>query len=205
VLFTLSTHNPYKVPPQYQGIFPKGELPIHETVGYFDHALKKFFETAEKMPWYKNTLFVITGDHIGPAQALSPRMIDSYRVPLILFHPGRRLPNVNPDRITQHVDIAPSILDALGIATNKVLPFGHTIFDSAYGGLAIGEKSNNYWIADKNFYLEYRFNGPAKLFRLAQLDSPISDQTEARAKLERKLKAYVQWFDNGLAENNLYR
>ena len=66
VVFTLSTHNPYKVPTQYQGTFPRGELPIHETVAYFDHALQKFFETAEQMPWYKNTLFVITGDHIGP-------------------------------------------------------------------------------------------------------------------------------------------
>ena len=29
VVFTLSTHNPYQIPPQYQGLLPKGELPIH--------------------------------------------------------------------------------------------------------------------------------------------------------------------------------
>lgn len=205
VVFTLSTHNPYKIPPQYEGVFPKGELPIHETVGYLDHALKKFFETAEKMPWYKNTLFVITGDHIGPPKAIHPRLIDSYRVPLIFFHPRRKLPRVNSDRITQHVDIEPSLLDFLGIATDKMLPFGHSIFDTSYDGLALGQKNGNYWIADKNYYLEYRFNGPSTLFTLARLESPITDKPDVKERLEKKLKAYVQWFNNGLAEDNLYR
>ena len=205
VVFTLSTHNPYKIPPQYEGVFPKGDLPIHETVGYLDHALKKFFETAEKMPWYNNTLFVITGDHIGPPRTIYPRLIDNYRVPLIFFHPNRKLPKVNTDRITQHVDIGPSVLDFLGIATDKTLPFGHSIFDSSYDGLALGQKNGNYWIADKNYYLEYRFDGPSKLFALANLDSPITDKLDVKEQLEKKLKAYIQWFNNGLAEDNLYR
>jgi phosphoglycerol transferase MdoB-like AlkP superfamily enzyme len=205
VLFTLSTHNPYKIPSQYEGLFPKGAHPVHETVWYFDHALKKFFETAERMPWYKNTLFVITGDHIGPERVNSPRLIDSYRIPLVFFHPGLKLPKVNPDRITQHVDIGPSLLDFLGIATDKMLPFGHSIFNDSYDGLAFGEISGNYWIADKDYYLEYRFNGPSRLFALAQLGSPIADKAEVQERLEKKLKAYVQWFTNGLREDNLYR
>jgi len=205
VLFTLSTHNPYKIPPQYEGLFAKGDLPIHETVGYFDHAVKKFFATAEQMPWYKNTLFVITGDHIGPPKALSPRLIDNYRVPLVFFHPGQQLPKVDPDRIAQHVDIGPSLLDFLGIATAKTLPFGHSIFDASYDGLAFGEKSGNYWIADKNYYLEYRINGPNRLFAQAQLDLPITDKPEVEQQLEKKIKAYIQWFNNGLRDNNLYR
>jgi len=205
VLFTLSTHNPYKIPPQYEGLFSKGELPIYQTVGYFDHALKKFFETAEQMPWYKNTLFVITGDHIGPAKAISPRLIDNYRIPLVFFHPGHPLPKVDPDRITQHVDIGPSLLDFLGIETDKTLPFGHSIFDASYGGLAYGELSGNYWIANKDYYMEYRFKGPSKLFFLAQMGSPVTDKPEIKEKLEKKLRAYVQWFNNGLRENKLYR
>lgn len=205
VLFTLSIHNPYKIPPQHEGKFPEGELPIHRTVAYFDYALKKFFETAEKTPWYKNTLFIITGDHIGPTSAIPPRMIDNYRVPLLFFHPGRALPKVNPARIAQHVDIGPSVLQFLGIAADKTLPFGHSIFDPSYDGLALGQKGGNYWIADKDYYLEYRFNGPSKLFALAKLDQPITDRPDAQERLESKLKAHVQWFYNGLAENNLYR
>lgn len=204
VLFTLSTHNPYNIPPQYQDLFAKGNLPIHETVGYFDYALKKFFETAEQMSWYKNTLFVITGDHIGPRKAASQRIIDNYRIPLVFFHPGHPLPKVNPDRITKHVDIAPSLLDYLGIETDKTLPFGHSIFDASYGGLAYGELSGNYWIADRDHYMEYRFKGESRLFSMGQMGTPLTDKPEIKEQLEKKLKAYVQWFNNGLRENKLY-
>jgi phosphoglycerol transferase MdoB-like AlkP superfamily enzyme len=205
VVFTLSTHNPYKVPTQYQGTFPKGELPIHETVAYFDHALQKFFETVEQMPWYKNTLFVITGDHIGPPSTNVAHMFDNYRVPIVFFHPGRKLPHVNRDRIVQHVDIEPSILDFLGIAGAPMLPFGHTIFDAAYDGLALGQKGGNYWISTGNYYLESRLSESNRLFRIDNLDTPLTDKPEILSGLENRLKAYVQWFNNGLAKDDLYR
>src|SRR5690606_21202031 len=32
--FSLSSHHPFKVPEKYQGVFPKGPLPLHEPVGY---------------------------------------------------------------------------------------------------------------------------------------------------------------------------
>jgi hypothetical protein len=204
VVFTLSTHNPYKIPPQYEGKFPKGTDPIHPTVGYLDHALKKFFETAEKMPWYKNTLFVITGDHTAYGRQEHPRLIDGYRVPLVFFHPGGRLPKVDPKRIAQHVDIEPSLLDFLGIASNRVLPFGRSVFDSSFDGLAYGQLGGTYWIADKKHYLEYRIHGARKLFDVANLDSPVTDQPEVEERLTRKLQAYIQWFNNGLADNKLY-
>jgi len=204
VLFTLSIHNPYQIPPQYENTLPKGELPIHRTVAYFDQALKHFFATAETMPWYKNTLFVIVGDHIAPPQKLPPRMIDTYRVPIIFYYPGGKLPPVDPDRIVEHVDISPSLLDFTGIATEKVMPFGHSIFDSSYPGLALGQSGENFWIADRQYYLEYRQNGHAQLFATQKLDMPVTDKPEVQAQLERKLKARIQWFTNGLVENRLY-
>jgi len=204
VVFTLSTHNPYKIPAQYEGVFPKGNDPIHQTVGYLDHALKKFFETAEKMPWYNNTLFVITGDHTAYGRQEHPRLIDGYRVPLVFFHPGGRLPKVNPERIAQHVDIEPSLLDFLGIASDRVLPFGRSIFDWSFDGLAFGQLNGTYWIADKKHYLEYRIHGARKLFDVAHLDSPLTDQPEVEERLTRKLQSYIQWFNNGLADNKLY-
>jgi hypothetical protein len=39
---------------------------------------------------------------------------------------------------------------------------------------------------------------------LAKLDTPLSDKPEMKTQLERKLKAYLQWFNNGLAKDNLY-
>ena len=62
-VFTASSHHPYKVPEQYQGVFPKGTKPIHEAIGYADHALRQFFLAASRQPWFERTLFVITADH----------------------------------------------------------------------------------------------------------------------------------------------
>src|SRR5690606_14279042 len=61
--FSLSSHHPFKVPEHYAGKFPKGQLPLHEPIGYVDNALRQFFNTASKSEWYKNTLFVIVADH----------------------------------------------------------------------------------------------------------------------------------------------
>src|SRR5690606_9746402 len=50
-IFTLSSHQPYRIPDEFNGKFPKGSLEIHESIGYADFALRKFFETAEKEKW----------------------------------------------------------------------------------------------------------------------------------------------------------
>jgi phosphoglycerol transferase MdoB-like AlkP superfamily enzyme len=201
VIFTLSSHNPYKIPPQYQGAFPKGEIPILESFGYVDYSLRKFFETAEKMPWYKNTLFIITGDHTAAPRTSYRRLIEAYRVPLILFHPGG-LPNVNPDKIVQHVDIGPSILDFLGLDPRKMLDFGHSVFDPAHKGLAFSQLNGEYWIAEKNYFLEHRLHGASRLFDLATLD-PITNPA-IKERLERTLHAHMQRFNHGLVANKLY-
>jgi len=208
VIFTLTSHNPYKLPAQYRGVFPKGDSRIHESIGYTDHALRKFFETVEKMPWYENTLFIVTGDHTEVTRKTFSNTLDAYRVPLIFFHPARKLPEVNPAKITQHADIAPSVIDYLGIKTNRLLPFGRSVFNPSPDGLALNQVNGRYWLAHQNYYMEYRIDGLSRLYDLGQdplLKSPVTDQLEVKSELERKLQAYIQWFNNGLAENRLYR
>lgn len=55
-IFTLSSHHPYKIPNEYSGKFPKGNIPILESIGYADYALQQFFDRISKSDWYKNTL-----------------------------------------------------------------------------------------------------------------------------------------------------
>lgn len=62
-LFTASSHHPYVIPEQYKKVFPEEGIVIHKCIRYTDNALRKFFAKAKTMPWYKNTLFVITSDH----------------------------------------------------------------------------------------------------------------------------------------------
>lgn len=115
-IFTLSSHHPFQIPKQYEGKFPKGNLEIHQCIGYTDYALKQFFECAKKQPWYNNTIFAFVNDH--------PNQIyyDLYKEPItgkgaaIMFYspnPNLVPKGVNSD-ITQQIDIYPSLVDLMG-------------------------------------------------------------------------------------------
>lgn len=113
-LFSVSSHEPYMVPEKYEGKFPKGTVNIHQTIGYTDMALKKFFNEAKKQPWYKNTIFVLVADH-GNTIAY-----DEYRkegnkhtVPILFFSPDEKYVGVNNDW-AQQIDIYPTLLDMIG-------------------------------------------------------------------------------------------
>ena len=113
-VFTASSHHPYKVPRAYKDSFPKGLKAIHETIGYTDHALRRFFETARKQPWFDHTLFVITADHTNELT------LDEYtnarglfEVPVAFYCPAC-LPAEQRAEVVSQTDIMPSILGALG-------------------------------------------------------------------------------------------
>ena len=112
-VFTASSHHPFKVPKAYKGVFPKGSLPIHESIGYADFALRRFFETASEQPWFGRTLFVITADHTNELE--TPEYTNArglYEVPIAFYRPGKQA-EVRKDVISQ-TDIMPTVLNYLG-------------------------------------------------------------------------------------------
>ncbi len=113
-IFTVSSHEPYVVPEKYAGKFPKGTVPMHQTVGYTDYAFKKFFEAAKKSPWYKNTIFIITADH-GNQVAYDEYMkvLNRHATPILIFKPDESIKGVNSE-LCQQIDIYPTILDLVG-------------------------------------------------------------------------------------------
>ncbi len=48
-------------------------------------------------------------------------------------------------------------------------------------------------------------NEPGRLFWMGDLGAAPTDNPAVQARLENKLHAYLQWFNNGLARDNLYR
>jgi len=113
-VFTASSHHPYKVPKQYQGVFPKGKKPIHEAIGYADYALRKFFATASRQPWFDHTLFVLTADHTN--ELTLPEYTNArgvYEVPVAFYHP--QLAAERRQEVVSQTDIMPSVLAYLGV------------------------------------------------------------------------------------------
>lgn len=111
-LFTASNHHPFQIPEKYKGKFPEGTMKIHPTAGYTDYALKQFFATASKQPWYDNTIFVITNDHTNM------RAFDEYRSdigtfygPILIFDPSGGITPGERNAIAQQIDIMPTLLN----------------------------------------------------------------------------------------------
>ncbi|MFN5171631.1 MAG: LTA synthase family protein, partial [Bacteroidota bacterium] len=88
-IFTLSSHHPYTIPKPYQGKLPGDPATVQHTIAYTDIALRKFFETASKKPWFENTVFVITGDHTSHSdKEYFYSQSGHYEVPVLVYSPG---------------------------------------------------------------------------------------------------------------------
>jgi len=114
-LFSASSHDPFVVPEKYTGRFPQGDSPLQQCIAYTDMALKRFFETASQQPWFKNTLFIITADHVS--QQIDPfycTTLGNYCVPIILYAPGdASLHGYDEQRVVEQIDIMPTVLGYL--------------------------------------------------------------------------------------------
>ncbi len=204
-VFTLSSHQPYSVPDQYKGVFPKGTLEIHESIGYADHALRNFFKLASTQDWYANTLFVLTADHTqGLSTATYQNAIGEYRVPLVLFHPGKKI-EADTAQVSQHADLMPTILDYTLGKNPGALLFGHSLFDGGEGR-ALFYTNKTYVYVKKEYFLEFD-KASARLYAATDWNkrNEILDRPEVKQQFEKEVKAYIQYYNNGLNSNNWYR
>src|SRR5690606_16437062 len=108
-IFTVSSHEPYIIPEKYEGKFPKGYRPMHQTVGYTDFAYKKFFEAAKKEPWFENTIFVITADHVNQIHYRDyyGKVMNRSAVPILFYKPDGTYVGDNKE-LAQQIDIYPT-------------------------------------------------------------------------------------------------
>ncbi|NCI51267.1 sulfatase-like hydrolase/transferase [Sediminibacterium roseum] len=75
---------------------------------YADDAIRKFMEQYRRQPGYKNTVFLITGDHRLPEIPMASK-IDRYHVPLIIYSPLLKR-TAKFSSVSTHFDITPSLL-----------------------------------------------------------------------------------------------
>lgn len=118
-ILTVSNHIPYTIPKQ----FPKTGLERkYRIVQYADWALSEFFKKAMEKKWYRETLFVLVGDHAREYSGTEIFEVDNHHVECIIHDPQYRSYHVN-NNIAGHVDIAPTILGYLRI-NNYQHPYG---------------------------------------------------------------------------------
>jgi phosphoglycerol transferase MdoB-like AlkP superfamily enzyme len=131
IYLTISSHAPFKPPDEehYHQEFDKRvkklnlrpdikrmveiQRDIFSTIIYTDQSLKEFFDTYRKRDDFKNTVFIITGDHAMPElNTTYLNVLEKYHVPLVIYSEMLKKPEWFRS-VSSHLDIAPSILAML--------------------------------------------------------------------------------------------
>ncbi len=203
-LFSVSSHHPFKLPEGFEGKYPKGYLPVHQCVGYTDDALRSFFNKSKEMPWYENTIFVITADHSSVSHFReSQTNLGAFAIPLLFYSPGDTATKKINDCPAQQIDIMPTLLNYLNY-NSDYLAFGNDLMkNEKMGVLNYLEGYYQYIKDDMVMYFDgenttgvFNFKNDPYL----QLD--IKDSVDY-SNYELEVKAIVQQYNNRMLEDHL--
>ncbi len=205
--FTLSSHHPFKIPSEYEGVFPKGDIPIHQCVGYSDNAFRKFFATASQQEWYDNTLFIITADHAVDGQLAEYKTAQgAFSIPVIFYAPGSDFVGFNDSTVVQQTDIMPTVLSMLGVE-DKFIAFGNNMFDPAAPHFAYNYYNGAHQLIEGNWMLQYMNERPVALYNVVEdrmLKNNLLDKhPEVQQNMVSRIKALIQQYNNRLIDNEL--
>lgn len=210
-VFTASSHHPYNIPEKYKSRFPDdGKNPIHKCIRYTDMALREFFETAKKQPWYKNTIFVITSDHTNAIDHKEYATdLGVYVAPILFFDPSGEMPRGQRQGIAQQIDIMPTVLNYLGY-NKPYVAFGIDLLNTpadktwavSYNGGIYQYVKGDYFIQFDGTKLKAAYNYKKDWMMTRNLVNDQSAQP-ALTTMTKELKAIIQSYMQRMQNNAL--
>ncbi|MFS4472417.1 sulfatase-like hydrolase/transferase [Chryseobacterium sp. T20] len=210
MILTLSTHNPFLINNKdyYEklynqrlnsGILTKEQekwAAAHKnqliSVLNADDAMKGFFENYSKRPDFKNTIFVITGDHSMPEITLESK-IDRFHVPLLIYSPLLK-ESKRFHKTVSHFDIAPSILAYYRNNYKIHTPSTVTWVGRGFSADSEISKAGIPMMQSKNqlidFVSEKYYIHDGQLFTLKDMEEDASNDAAAISKINGRFNQY---------------
>ena len=174
---TAGNHRPYSIPEDHPGfelaqvdaaaLVENGfdGVAAYNGLRYLDFSLGAFFAKAGEAPYFKNTLFVMYGDHGNPSTRQTPweqLLLTGYHVPCVIYAPGL----VKGGR---RIDFTASLPDSLPTALSLIgVPYLNTALGRDLLDLGPGDRHfsliGHTGVLDDEFYFRLDPGGP-RLFR----------------------------------------
>ena len=206
-IFTASSHHPYVVPEQYQDTYPEEGIIIHKCIRYTDMAIGRFFETASRQPWYKNTIFVLTSDHTNLSDHPEYQTdLGGFCSPIIIFDPSGELTPRTEQKIAQQIDILPTLMGLLHYP-KPYFGFGIDVLNTpAEETWAVNYLNGIYQYVKQGHVLQ--FDGQQSRGFYALDDSLmqrnlLGQQPQVQQAMEQELKAIIQQYMERMNEDRL--
>ncbi|WP_165760278.1 LTA synthase family protein [Niastella populi] len=210
VLFNISSHPPFTLPPDVKDRFNKhAQKPYQRSAAYVDYSLRLFFDKIKNTDWFRNTLFVFCADHSLITAIKKPVTITTAtRIPIFWFEPANPV-HREISKTVQQLDIVPTILDRLSYS-EPFMSFGRSVNDTInqpavckYAGLQM---------IDSSFVFRFNpeLNEPVCMFDTRKdpaLTNNLLNMPEYSTFEKRMLlfgKAFIQRYNNALIQNQLY-
>jgi phosphoglycerol transferase MdoB-like AlkP superfamily enzyme len=206
-ILTLSNHSPFNLPDPlpFARITTGDDLESRfNSMRFADWALGEFFRQARREDWFRNTLFVLTGDHgFGSAPPITEMRLDRQHVPLLFYSPALDPSAIGRRRtVASQVDIGASVLGLLGL---EVLhqSWGRNLFDPGLkdDGFAVVKPSGGedmVALIEGDYVLIRESKGSTLLYRCdfgfpprVEL-LPKGEAAERREAMLKELQAYVE-------------
>ncbi|WP_454255293.1 LTA synthase family protein [Pseudomonas sp. Marseille-Q8238] len=213
LLQTLSNHTPYALPKDLpvEPVTGHGSYNEHLTaMRYADWALGQFFEKAKQQPYYKNTLFVVLGDHgFVSSKQLTEMDLFRFNVPLLLIAPGIQDQfGTSRETVGTQVDVVPTIMGRLGGDVQHQcwgrdllsLPEG----DQGTGVIKPSGSDQTVAIIDGGKILIQPKELPARLYEYrlgADAEVKVLQDDPDEAALHKRLEAFLQSATQSLLNN----
>ncbi|MGN0281213.1 MAG: LTA synthase family protein [Prevotella sp.] len=206
-IFTLSSHHPFAIPDKYKSVFlDEGMYPLHKCVKYADFALRRFFETAARQPWYHNTVFVITADHASSRTTHDEYKTElgGFRVPILFFDPSGEIPVGCRKGVAQQIDIMPTVLSLLGY-DKPYISFGKNLLDENNPQWAFNYNNVPQLVMD-DYLLQFDGNNVVALYNYRKdrlLKRNLKNDTAIVNQMTEYMKAVLQSINERMKNDEL--
>ena len=215
LLQTLSNHTPYALPTPLpvERVTDRGSLNEHLTaMRYSDWALGQFMEKARKEPYFKETLFVIVGDHgFGNERQITEMDLGRFNVPMLMIAPGIQEKFGTLDHtVGTQIDIVPTIMGRLGGEVRHQC-WGRDLLDLPEGDTGFGvikpsgsEQTTAIVTADQILVLPRDKDMGPKIWNYqlgANPGAQVVPNAPRTAELKLKLEAFLQTATKSLMDN----
>lgn len=173
-ILTVSNHRPYTYP---EGRIPENEQSRENAVKYADWALGYFFREAQSHDFYKNTIFVVMGDHGARVSGSQLFPMSSYRVPVLMIQPEGKAEGTRCSTLACSLDIAPTIMGRLGSDYRSVF-FGYDVLQTdPQRGRAIMQHNHDVALLDsQNRMVVLGFGKSSEGFQLDRATHQLNQQ-----------------------------
>ena len=203
-VFTASSHHPYVIPEKYKDVYPEEGIIMHKCIRYTDMALGKFFATASKQPWFKNTIFVLTSDHTNMSDHdYYQTDLGGFCSPIIIYEPGRE-PEVQ-DKIAQQIDILPTLMGMLHYQ-KPYFAFGIDVLQTPTEDTwAVNYLNGVYQYVKHGHVLQFDGQQTKAVYALTDslMQKNLIGKMPQQPQMERELKAIIQQYMERMTQDRL--